>query len=456
VGASGLAEDGKRRRQDAVPWALRRGLQAAPVPPGTPARCCWAARASILGGQSAGSKAARGNRVASEAGSLGAHINTGTGASGVKGKQAPGRGVGKWNWEKPERASWALPPGAPSAQRWRLVLADSKPPAPGAVPHGPAGCGQRSSSRAGARSAVRPPPKSRRLQQTGRWATRRARGGDQPDQRGASRRVQAWGQGFDGGGQAHRLSGSVTATQANQNTGASAGERIPFSRPPAMFSICAARKPRHRHRNNRSIAWGILPSSCGGRLGELAVTTLPMEKGTFPRPRCASSPLRLRPSLVLPLNVQNPWQIGAECSGEIERQWRATFGLTDSLPGFGGKEELGRRLQRDSPEGFRPGLERERPYFPGAALPPRQNPCSTKGASRDSRSAYLGAERGHPQLQRDGVANAALGEASVRYSRRKLGPKRWRVETPIQWPGDPQPWPCSAFGGISRHDPHVE
>jgi len=76
----------------------------------------------------------------------------------------------------------------------------------------------------------------------------------------------------------------------------------------------------NRHRQQPPRSPGACPSQLAAAGSELAVTYLPDEKAVS-RPRCASSPLRFEPSLVLPLNVQNPEPDRWRCSAKIERQW---------------------------------------------------------------------------------------------------------------------------------------
>ena len=191
--------------------------------------------------------------------------------------------------------------------------------------------------------------------------------------------------------------------------------------------------------NNRSIAWGIAQQLAAAGC-ELAVTYLPDEKGRFEaKVRELTAPLE--PSLVLPLNVQNPEQIEAVFS-EIERQW-GHFDVLIHCLAFAGKEELVGDYSAISPEGFARALEVS--AYSLAPLCRHAKPLFNEGASVITLS-YLGAERAMPNYNVMGVAKAAL-EASVRYLAAELGPQK-QVRVNAISAGPIRTLASSAIGGI--------
>jgi enoyl-[acyl-carrier protein] reductase I len=171
--------------------------------------------------------------------------------------------------------------------------------------------------------------------------------------------------------------------------------------------------------NNRSIAWGIAQQLAAAGC-ELGVTYLPDEKGRFEaKVRELTAPLN--PTLLEPLNVQDPAQIEA-----VFQRIAARWGLLDVLVhclAFAGKEELIGDYSAISPEGFGRALEVS--AYSLAPLCRHAKPLFSEGASVITLT-YLGAERAIPNYNVMGVAKAAL-ESAVRYLASDLGPRGIRV-----------------------------
>ncbi len=191
--------------------------------------------------------------------------------------------------------------------------------------------------------------------------------------------------------------------------------------------------------NNRSIAWGIAQqlSAAGAELG---ITYLPDEKGRF-EAKVKELTAPLKPSLFLPLNVQENSQI-EEVFSAIKKEWGQLDGLVHCLA-FAGKEELIGDYSATSSEGFARALEIS--AYSLAPLCKQAKPLLSKGAGIITLT-YLGAERAIPNYNVMGVAKAAL-EASVRYLSAELGPEK-QVRINAISAGPIRTLASSAIGGI--------
>ena len=191
--------------------------------------------------------------------------------------------------------------------------------------------------------------------------------------------------------------------------------------------------------NNRSIAWGIAQQlkAAGADIG---VTYLPDEKGRFEsKVRDLTAPLK--PSLFLPLNVQDQAQI-ADVFSAVEKQWGQLDGLVHCLA-FAGKDELIGDYSATTAEGFARALEIS--AYSLAPLCKHAKPLFSKGAGVITLT-YLGADRAIPNYNVMGVAKAAL-EASVRYLSAELGPEK-QVRVNAISAGPIRTLASSAIGGI--------
>ncbi len=191
--------------------------------------------------------------------------------------------------------------------------------------------------------------------------------------------------------------------------------------------------------NNRSIAWGIAQQLHAGG-AELGITYLPDEKGRFEgKVRELTKPLK--PSLFLPLNVQDNSQI-EEVFSEINHKWGKLDGLVHCLA-FAGKEELIGNYSATTSEGFARALDIS--AYSLAPLCKYAKPLFSEKAGVVTLT-YLGAERAIPNYNVMGVAKAAL-EASVRYLSAELGPDN-QVRVNAISAGPIRTLASSAIGGI--------
>ncbi|KGG16645.1 MULTISPECIES: enoyl-ACP reductase FabI [unclassified Prochlorococcus] len=191
--------------------------------------------------------------------------------------------------------------------------------------------------------------------------------------------------------------------------------------------------------NNRSIAWGIAQQLHAGG-AELGITYLPDDKGRFEsKVRELTAPLK--PSLFLPLNVQNNNQI-EEVFNEIKTKWGKLDGLVHCLA-FAGKEELIGDYSATTSEGFERALNIS--AYSIAPLCRYAKPLFSENAGVVTLT-YLGAERAIPNYNVMGVAKAAL-EASVRYLSAELGPEK-QIRVNAISAGPIRTLASSAIGGI--------
>jgi len=313
------------------PWAFERGLQRRHQCLRNAAVACWAGRASIWRQEAPGRRQRRCESVASEAPAPRWRSNQTRRSSGGERQQHPGRR--EWemlNWG--ENLSGQL--GVcrrgnhrSAEQRGGVPGRDQATQHQGAVPPRPSRLRSPVVVAAqGARSGACSPPRA------GTAATPL---GNQAVQRRSLSQNRAWGlrrrrsagQGFDGGGPAHGLERfrSQADGRANQNTVASAAERIPFSPNPQrmLFSICGGKKAlAPASPTNRCDRLGPFAQQlAAGRLTKLAVTYLARLRRAVSRPRLRELTAPLEPSLVLRSMSKNPEQIEA-CSAKFERQWR--------------------------------------------------------------------------------------------------------------------------------------
>tara|TARA_Y100001968_G_scaffold272812_1_gene265228 strand:+ start:12025 stop:12894 length:870 start_codon:yes stop_codon:yes gene_type:complete len=191
--------------------------------------------------------------------------------------------------------------------------------------------------------------------------------------------------------------------------------------------------------NNRSIAWGIAQQlhAAGAELG---ITYLPDDKGRF-ESKVKELTEPLKPSLFLPLNVQDNNQI-EEVFKNVKNQWGELDGLVHCLA-FAGKEELIGDYSATSSEGFSRALDIS--AYSLAPLCNHAKPLFSENAGIVTLT-YLGAERAIPNYNVMGVAKAAL-EASVRYLSAELGPEK-QVRINAISAGPIRTLASSAIGGI--------
>ncbi len=199
--------------------------------------------------------------------------------------------------------------------------------------------------------------------------------------------------------------------------------------------------------NNRSIAWGIA-QQLNAAGAELGITYLPDEKGRFEtKVRELTAPLK--PSLFLPLNVQDNLQI-EEVFKAVASKWGQLDGLVHCLA-FAGKEELIGNYSATTSEGFARALDIS--AYSLAPLCKFAKPLLTEGAGIVTLT-YLGAERAIPNYNVMGVAKAAL-EASVRYLSAEMGPDK-QVRVNAISAGPIRTLASSAIGGILEMIHNVE
>tara|TARA_Y100001968_G_C19270371_1_gene673923 strand:+ start:127 stop:909 length:783 start_codon:yes stop_codon:yes gene_type:complete len=199
--------------------------------------------------------------------------------------------------------------------------------------------------------------------------------------------------------------------------------------------------------NNRSIAWGIAQQLTAAG-AEIGVTYLPDDKGRF-EAKVKELTAPLKPTLFLPLNVQNQEQIESVFN-EIQTQWGQIDGLVHCLA-FAGKEELIGDFSATSSEGFSRALEISAHSL--GALCKHAKPLFSEGAGVVTLT-YLGSDRAIPNYNVMGVAKAAL-ESSVRYLSAELGPEK-QVRVNAISAGPIRTLASSAIGGILEMIHNVE
>ncbi len=198
--------------------------------------------------------------------------------------------------------------------------------------------------------------------------------------------------------------------------------------------------------NNRSIAWGIAQQlhQAGANLG---ITFLPDEKGRNEK-KVAELVDPLRPSLFLPLDVQNDVQV-AETFDAIRAQWGRLDILIHCLA-FASKEGLEGDFSSISRPVFTQALEIS--AYSLIALAGAAKPLMTAGGSMVTLT-YLGGVRVVPNYNVMGIAKAAL-EMNVRYLASEMGPHNIRVNAISA--GPIRTLASAAIGGIYDMIHHVE
>lgn len=198
--------------------------------------------------------------------------------------------------------------------------------------------------------------------------------------------------------------------------------------------------------NNRSIAWGIAQQlhKAGANLG---ITYLPDERGKMEK-KVAELVEPLKPSLFLPCNVQDEYQIKSTFE-TIREQWGKLDILIHCLA-FASKDDLSGDFSQTSRSGFNTALEIS--TYSLVQLSGAAKPLMTEGGSIVTLT-YLGGVRAIPNYNVMGVAKAGL-EMSVRYLAAELGPQNIRVNAISA--GPIRTLASSAVGGILDMIHHVE
>ncbi|MBN3888488.1 MULTISPECIES: enoyl-ACP reductase FabI [unclassified Nostoc] len=198
--------------------------------------------------------------------------------------------------------------------------------------------------------------------------------------------------------------------------------------------------------NNRSIAWGIAQQlhKAGANLG---ITYLPDERGKMEK-KVAELVEPLNPSLFLPCNVQDEYQIKSTFE-TIREQWGKLDILIHCLA-FASKDDLSGDFSQTSRSGFNTALEIS--TYSLVQLSGAAKPLMTEGGSIVTLT-YLGGVRAIPNYNVMGVAKAGL-EMSVRYLAAELGPQNIRVNAISA--GPIRTLASSAVGGILDMIHHVE
>lgn len=198
--------------------------------------------------------------------------------------------------------------------------------------------------------------------------------------------------------------------------------------------------------NNRSIAWGIAQQLAAAG-AELAITYLPDERGRHEgKVRELTEPLK--PSLFLPLDVQQPEQVQAVFE-TLQQQWGQLDSLIHCLA-FAGKDELVGDFSNVGVEGFNRALDIS--AYSLIEMCRLAKPLFSDGASVLTLS-YLGGVRVIPNYNVMGIAKAAL-EMNVRYLAAELGPQNVRVNAISA--GPIRTLASSAVGGILDMIHHLE
>jgi enoyl-[acyl-carrier protein] reductase I len=198
--------------------------------------------------------------------------------------------------------------------------------------------------------------------------------------------------------------------------------------------------------NNRSIAWGIAQQlhQAGADLG---VTYLPDEKGRFEK-KVWELVESLKPSIFLPLDVQNDEQINATFSS-IAEKWDKLDILIHCLA-FANKEDLTGEFSATSRDGFTKALDIS--AYSLINLANMAKPLMKEGGSIVTLS-YLGGVKVIPNYNVMGIAKSAL-EMNVRYLASELGQNNIRVNAISA--GPIRTLASSAVGGILDMIHHVE
>jgi enoyl-[acyl-carrier protein] reductase I len=198
--------------------------------------------------------------------------------------------------------------------------------------------------------------------------------------------------------------------------------------------------------NNRSIAWGIAQQlhQAGADLG---VTYLPDEKGRFEK-KVLELVEPLKPSIFLPLDVQNDEQIHSTFSS-IAEKWDKLDILIHCLA-FANKEDLTGEFSATSRDGFTKALDIS--AYSLINLANMAKPLMKEGGSIVTLS-YLGGVKVIPNYNVMGIAKSAL-EMNVRYLASELGQHNIRVNAISA--GPIRTLASSAVGGILDMIHHVE
>jgi enoyl-[acyl-carrier protein] reductase I len=198
--------------------------------------------------------------------------------------------------------------------------------------------------------------------------------------------------------------------------------------------------------NNRSIAWGIAQQlhQAGAELG---VTYLPDEKGRFEK-KVWELVEPLKPSIFLPLDVQNDEQISSTFSS-IAEKWDKLDILIHCLA-FANKEDLTGEFSATSRDGFTKALDIS--AYSLINLANMAKPLMKEGGSIVTLS-YLGGVKVISNYNVMGIAKSAL-EMNVRYLASELGQNNIRVNAISA--GPIRTLASSAVGGILDMIHHVE
>ncbi|AFY59732.1 enoyl-ACP reductase FabI [Synechococcus sp. PCC 6312] len=198
--------------------------------------------------------------------------------------------------------------------------------------------------------------------------------------------------------------------------------------------------------NNRSIAWAIAQQlhQAGA---ELAITFLPDERGrSEQKVRELVEPLH--PSLILPLDVQQP-ELVSDLFQTVQTKWGRLDTLIHCLA-FANKDDLGGDFSAVSQDGFNLALDVS--AYSLISLAQAAKPLMTHGGSITTLT-YLGGVRVIPNYNIMGIAKAAL-EMNVRYLAAEFGPQQVRVNAISA--GPIRTLASSAVGGILDMIHHVE
>jgi enoyl-[acyl-carrier protein] reductase I len=198
--------------------------------------------------------------------------------------------------------------------------------------------------------------------------------------------------------------------------------------------------------NNRSIAWGIAQQlhQAGADLG---VTYLPDDKGRFEK-KVWELVESLKPSIFLPLDVQNDEQVKSTFNS-IAEKWDKLDILIHCLA-FANKEDLTGEFSATSRDGFTKALDIS--AYSLINLANMAKPLMKEGGSIVTLS-YIGGVKVIPNYNVMGIAKSAL-EMNVRYLASELGQHNIRVNAISA--GPIRTLASSAVGGILDMIHHVE
>lgn len=189
--------------------------------------------------------------------------------------------------------------------------------------------------------------------------------------------------------------------------------------------------------NNRSIAYGI--ASCFKEQGARLAFSY---AGEAIHKRVEPISEELGGEFIFPCDVTSDEDIAA-AAALVKEKWGGVDVLVHSVA-FANREDLTKRFIETSRDGFRHGPERLG-LFPDRALPCLRAHVEPRRVR--AHHDLLRRSENHHQLQRDGVAKAAL-EASVRYLSVDLGAKDVRINAISAAPS--RRWLPLAFPTSSR------